>query len=139
MGGQWRAKYAGKILRVRKPGQKFKRKEKRNHNQPDFFWVVSKQWKKSGLFNDLSGLDKWDNVNAAPPKSWLESAKRAHAFTFKESTYFGNGKMCDVKNPETGDERTVWCELETNKPQPLANVVNKLIELSSGVPFSEVK
>ena len=138
VGGQWRAKYAGKILRKKRPGSKIRQKEKRNHNQPDFFWVVSKRWKETGYFNNWSSVAKWEDKTQAPPASWIDTAKKTHDMHAYESTYNYKGKLCDVKNPNTGDKRTVWCGLKTNKPQPMSNVVNTLIELSSGKSFSEL-
>ncbi len=136
IGGQWRSTHVGKPRNENRVGPRDgNRKEDRNHNQPDFFWVVTKDWKKSGLFDNQAGLEEWTDKTQAPPKSWLAEAHKYHAFEYLESTKYGNAKECKVKNKITGEKRTVWCELARNRPQPLANIVNILVELSSGVKF----
>lgn len=132
VGGQWRAKKSGIPMgKTRRVGGSMRREAPDyNHNQPDFFWAVSKQWKESKLFDDEKSLAKWKNKAVAPPASWLETAKEKHAFEYNSSLYYGTAKNCKVKNTKTSQVREVFCEHKTNKPQPLSNVVNMLVERS---------
>lgn len=130
VGGQWRAVKAGKPKRLSSSNQK----EKLNHNQPDFFWGITKEWKETGMFSNLNWLPEWDG-KSTPPVEYLQAAKNAHAFEYLNSTYIGNGIGCDVENTQTGEVKRTWCELKTNKPQPLSNIINLLVEKSSGVKF----
>ena len=133
VGGQWRAVKSGIPGRSSYSGNDgYEDEEELNHKQPDFFWTITKDWKKSGLFNDSTSIPKWNDTTSLPPASWLAEAKKYHSFEFIESTYYNTGKMCNVRNTITGEVTKVWCEHKTNRPQPLSNVVNKLIELSSG-------
>lgn len=134
VGGQWRAVKVGQVAQSRSSRG---RTQKLNHKQPDFFWVVTKDWKNSGLFNSSSHLPKWKDTSKQPPKEWLAAAKSVHEFEFVESTYMGTGRLCNVKHKETGEKIQVWCEHKTNRPQPLSNLVNTLVELSSGVKFED--
>lgn len=141
VGGQWRTVEMGKPLRHngsrRSDDFGTRRQRKPNYNQPDFFWAVTKDWKKSGLFND-NDIQEWTDTKSAPPRSWLAKAKKMHDFKFYRSTYYGNGRQCDVRNTKTGEVSKVWCAYEDSKPQPLSNVINKLVELSSGVKFEDM-
>ena len=120
VGGQWRAARTGKAKFSFGKGRK----------QPDFFWIITKDWKKSGYFDEIKGLTPWTNTQIAPPKDWLEAAKIAHAFKFKKTHAYGWNEKCKVVNKKSGKEIEVPCEYEEDKPQPLINVVNKLLELS---------
>ncbi len=127
VGGQWRAVKRGKPRRVKRPGQKVPKLEDLNHNQPDFFWTVTKDWKKTGLF-DNENLSAWKDKTQAPPSSWLAKAKESHAFEYKQTYQYGTGQKCRMYNVETKEWRHVSCEMSYNKPQPLINVLNALIE-----------
>ena len=140
VGGQWRTVEVGKPQRhgSRRSDEFHNRRQRKpNYNQPDFFWAVTKDWKKSGLF-DNNDLEEWSDTSSVPPRSWLPLAKKMHGFTFYRSTYYGNGRECNVRNKVTGETTKAWCAYEDNKPQPLSNVVNKLVELSSGVKFEDM-
>ena len=132
IGGQWRAKRVGKPRRKAVPGTNGKRKkmEDRNHNQPDFFWAVTKDWKETGLFDDNDDIAAWKNKSVAPPASWIEKAKEVHGFMYMEKYTYMTGQKCNMYNKETGDYRSVSCEKEINRPQPLSNVLNALIDLA---------
>lgn len=135
VGGQWRTVEAG----TPPDGTEDRNTNVRpNYNQPDFFWAVTKDWKKSKLFDNEDDLASWNDTSVAPPRSWLEKAKQYHSFNVVQSTYNGNGVQCNVKDKVTGRRSKVWCELSKNRPQPLSNVVNKLVELSSGVSFDSL-
>ena len=130
VGGQWRAVKTGKP-RYRFDGAKKKRvREDVNHNQPDFFWSVTKNWKDTGLFDDHNDIEPWSDKSVAPPKSWLARAKEMHAFMYMEKYSFMTGQKCIMRNKKTGQYRNISCEKEINKPQPLSNVLNALVELS---------
>ncbi|MCT4641187.1 MAG: hypothetical protein N4A33_02745 [Bacteriovoracaceae bacterium] len=118
IGGQWRATKKGK------------RGSRKGRKQPDFFWVVTKDWKKSGLFEEKSWLEKWKDTRFAPPKSWLVEAKKSHALKFEKTHKNNWNEKCEVIDQRSGKLFKVPCEFEEDKPQPLLNVINKLIELS---------
>ena len=122
IGGQWRSKEVGKGS---------------NHNQPDFFWVVTKDyqnffqettqvWKNGSMQN----LTPWSDLSSAPPADWKIAASGAHSFIYQQTHDFGWNEKCTVENEDTGEIVEVACEFKINRPQPLTNVVNKLIELS---------
>lgn len=134
VGGQWRAVRAGKPKK--RPGSKHK--ERLNHNQPDFFWAVTKNWKKTKYFHDdLDVGAKWRNKTQAPPRTWHKTAKDYHSFEMMSAIKYGNAQICKAKNTKTGKVTTVWCESKTNTPQPLPNVINTLIQRSSGISFKD--
>lgn len=120
VGGQWRA------TKVGQPSEK----EKTNHNQPDFFWVITKNYKTTGFFDDKKDLAAWKDKTKLPPKSWLEEAMKSHDFHFKMLIEWGNAAICRMHNKKTGKYENVYCEQSYNRPQPLVNVVNALVELS---------
>lgn len=128
VGGQWRATEVGRPKNNTGPRRRAGAKPDRgNYNQPDFFWVISKDWKKYFQEEDLSA---WKDTSTLPPASWKAKAMEAHDFTYKETHEMGWFKKCKVYHRRTGKMLKVPCEFEINKPQPLVNVVNKLIELS---------
>ncbi len=138
VGGQWRGVKVGRPRMVRtRSSSRRRKKEKRNHNQPDFFWVITKDWKKTGLFKNATKLpngknmEKWQDHTKAPPKSWLPAAHSSHGFMYHNKYSYGTGLHCNMVNQKTGELRAVPCEKSTNKPQPLINVLNVLIERSS--------
>ena len=120
VGGQWRAAKTGKTFLNFGKGRK----------QPDFFWVITKDWKKSGYFDEIQGLPQWTDTTTTPPKEWLAAAKVAHSFKYNKTHAYGWNEKCKVINKVTGASREVPCEYKEDKPQPLLNVVNKLLELS---------
>lgn len=118
VGGQWRAKKVGMADERGRGGK---------NNQPDFFWVIANDYERH--FQDLE-LEPWTDTSKAPPASWKEAAKSAHEFHYKKEFAYGTGQKCNVVNQRTGAVRRVSCEFSEPRPQPLVNVVNKLIELS---------
>lgn len=122
IGGQWRTKEVGKGS---------------NHNQPDFFWVVTKDWRNyfgetTTIWKDgqQKQLPEWTDLSTTPPADWKLAAEGAHSFVYQQTHDFGWSERCEIKNEETGEVVKVACEYKINKPQPLVNVVNKLLELS---------
>lgn len=130
VGGQWRAFKTGKSSSSRFGNRNGNNMSKRrgNHNQPDFFWVITKNWKP--FFNELTDIETWKDTTKVPPASWKERAHIAHKFVYHKKYEYGTGQKCNVVNQQTGKKMQVSCEFEDPKPQPLINVVNKLIKLS---------
>jgi hypothetical protein len=132
VGGQWRAVKVG--IPQQRPGSKIK--PRLNHNQPDFFWTVTKKasWNdaedETGLFKLNPNLSPWTDKTLAPPSNWKEAAKVDHSFEYEQTFFWGTGKKCNVKNLKTGKVRKVSCEYSTNRPQPLINVLKTLINRS---------
>tara|TARA_B100001971_G_scaffold215192_1_gene259750 strand:+ start:2534 stop:4450 length:1917 start_codon:yes stop_codon:yes gene_type:complete len=122
IGGQWRTTEVGKkFLNLGA-----------NHDQPDFFWSVTKHFKETGYFDDKPGLSKWTDTNKLAPSDWLNEAKtwRSHNNKLYQTHLAGWGEKCEVKHKKTKEIVEVACEFIIDKPMPLTNVVNKLIELS---------
>lgn len=129
IGGQWRAKETGKPF-LRLAGKR---------TQPDFFWTVTKHWKRAGeikdvskaYFSENSTVSQWTDTTIAPPANWLAAAKLTHGFMYKKSSDLGWNEKCELLSTRwKGPLVTVPCEFSINRPQPFVNVVNKLIELS---------
>jgi hypothetical protein len=104
---------------------------KNNTDQPDFFWVVPRDYKK--YFQPIAGLPTWDfRKSTLPPKEFMAAAHNAHSFVYQETREFGFDHKCPVfplKGTE-GEMKTVKCEFKYPRPQPLINVINKLLEES---------
>lgn len=115
VGGQWRAHKVGTS-------------GKSLHTQPDFFWVITKDWKP--FFEDYHEVEPWADTTKSPPASWLEIAKETHKMIYHKKFTYGTGQKCTVENKKTGSRRSVSCEFEEPRPQPFVNVVNKLVELA---------
>ena len=120
VGGQWRATKVGQP----------KEKGRRNHNQPDFFWTITKDYKTTGYFDDNKDLEPWKNKKSLPPKSWQTAAKESHDFHYKMLIEWGNAASCRMYNKKTKKYESVYCEQSYNRPQPLVNVVNTLVNLA---------
>lgn len=119
VGGQWRAVEVGKsFLNINA-----------ERKQPDFFWVVTKDWKKTGYFDELP-VSKWTDTTSLPPSDWKEAAMDIHSFVYQQTEAMGWNQKCEVLHKSTGELLEVPCEFKINRPQPMVNVVNKLIELS---------
>lgn len=129
VGGQWRAVEKGKPKRNLGPrkhhGQK---RDVLNHKQPDFFWVVTKDWKP--FFKETQGLSNWADTSKAPPADWLKAAHDDHAFEYQQTHEFGIYNKCKMFHKDTGEMIQVPCEFKINKPQPLLNVMNVLVNLA---------
>lgn len=131
VGGQWRSTETGKnFLNI-----------SANHDQPDFFWTVTKDWKRAGeikgqskaYFTENDQITEWTDLSSAPPKDWLFAAQASHNFNYKKTHDLGWNEKCELirkKGTGKGPIVEVPCEYSINKPQPLVNLVNKLIELS---------
>jgi hypothetical protein len=100
-------------------------------HQPDFFWVVPKDWKN--YFKGVAGLPAWDPTSGDPaPAEYKTAALGAHGFVYEESKFFfGVSPKCPVM-PVSGDgpSKMVDCSFRYPKPQPLINLVDQLVELS---------
>lgn len=118
VGGQWRV--------TKKSGRNFIGKT----HQPDFFWVVPRDWKN--YFQPLPGLPKWDfNSSTLPPAEYAPAARAAHSFIYEESKrFFSQSPKCPVFPVNGGDPIKVDCEFKYPRPQPLIQVVEKLLEAS---------
>lgn len=119
VGGQWRVnKKGGDGL--------FGGKTK----QPDFFWVVPRDWKN--YFQPVAGLPKWDfKQNSLPPSEYGPAARGAHSFIYEESKrFFLESPKCPAFPVAGGDPIKVDCEFKYPRPQPLINVVETLLNES---------
>jgi hypothetical protein len=119
IGGQWRVFKNGNINPLRLGST----------HQPDFIWVVPRNWKD--YFKPITGLDSWDlRSGVKAPESWRAAAKSAHSFTYNVGGNYGYS-TCKVIPTEPGKKvLEVPCEFKYPKPQPLQQVVDRLIELS---------
>ena len=120
IGGQWR---------VNKDGSS--RVVKNSTHQPDFFWVVPKDYKKH--FQPLAGLPAWNfDKSTLPPKEYKMAARSAHSFVYQETREFGFDHKCPVFpiKRKDGEMKTVDCEFKYPRPQPMINVIDKLLEES---------
>jgi hypothetical protein len=122
VGGQWRAVESGK------PNRKNNIGDFASNKQPDFFWVVTKDWKK--WFQDVEDVEPWTDTKSAPPASWKDRAQGAHNFMYAKTHNFGWNERCKITHKKTKEIITVPCEYKESKPQPFINLVSKLIELS---------
>ncbi|WPU63628.1 hypothetical protein [Peredibacter starrii] len=117
VGGQWRVNKKG--------GQGLGG----STHQPDFFWVVPRDWKN--YFQPLPGLPEWDFAKGVPPKEYKAAAWAAHSFIYEESArFFTESPKCPVFPMNGGEPIKVNCEFKYPRPQPLIQVVNKLLEES---------
>lgn len=122
VGGQWRVKKNGNARFL----------FNNNTHQPDFFWVVPRDYKH--FFKPVEGLPTWNfSQSTLPPKEYLAAAQSiAHPFVYEESARFNNARKCEVYpiKKEIGSPVKVNCEFKYARPQPLLNVVNTLLEES---------
>ena len=120
IGGQWRVRKNGK------PGL-----IKGKTDQPDFFWVVPKNYKE--YFKPIAGLPTWDFAKSTlPPREFAPAARNAHAFIYNETREFGWNHKCDVLplKDTAGKPMKVPCEFKYPRPQPLTNIVDTLLQES---------
>ncbi len=119
VGGQWRVNKTGGTGLF---GGKTK--------QPDFFWVVPRDWKN--YFKPLSSLPEWDFATSSlPPKEFAPAARAAHSFIYEESKrFFLESPKCPVFPENGGLPIKVDCEFKYPRPQPLINFVDKILEES---------
>ena len=119
VGGQWRVTKKGRLGIF----------DTKTH-QPDFFWVVPRDWKE--YFRPLEGLPKWDFAESTlPPREFAPAARGAHSFVYEESKrFFSESPKCPVFPINGGDPIKVDCEFRYPRPQPLINVIEKLLEES---------
>lgn len=119
VGGQWRVSKKGATGFVGG-----------STHQPDFFWVVPRDWKN--YFEPAPGLPEWDFAKSTiPPKEYKDAAFAAHSFVYEESKrFFVEGPKCPAFPTNGGAPIKVDCEFRYPRPQPLIQVVNKLLEES---------
>ena len=119
VGGQWRVDKDGSSRVI-----------KNSTNQPDFFWVVPRDYKN--YFKPVAGLPTWDFTKSTlPPQEFKAAAHNAHSFIYQQTKEFGWNQECPVFPIKgRGPMKKVACEFKYPKPQPLINVVNKLLEES---------
>jgi hypothetical protein len=121
VGGQWR---------VTKKGRRgvFDTKT----NQPDFFWVVPRDWKN--YFEPIKGLPTWDfSQSTLPPAEFTAAARQphSHGFVYEESKeFFLESPKCPVFPMKGGDPIQVDCSFRYPRPRPLINVVETLLNES---------
>lgn len=134
IGGQWRSTEVGKPA-DRNDSSVFARAQaaqdrKVMHRQPDFFWVITKDWKP--FFKPNTEISKWEDTSTVPPSDWLKPAKIAHDFIYYKTHGYGFNEKCKMVHKDKKKKKTIEvpCEFEVSKPQPLINVVDKLVELS---------
>ncbi len=121
VGGQWRVKKNGNSRFL----------INNETNQPDFFWVVPRDYKK--YFQQIPGLPTWDFAKSTlPPKEFKAAAQNAHSFIYQETREFGFDHKCPVLplKGTDGEVKNVNCEFKYPRPQPLINVIDKLLEES---------
>ncbi len=118
VGGQWR------VARKGGPGV-----VNTKTHQPDFFWVVPRDWKE--YFKPLS-LPAWNfSRSTLPPSDFAPAARGAHSFIYEESKrYWGVSPMCPVFPENGGAPIMVECEFRYPRPQPLINVIETLLDQS---------
>lgn len=109
IGGQWRTTEVGKPL------------FRANRNQPDFFWVITKDWKS--FFKDKY-LTYWDKKSTAP-KSFIKEAKTLH------KSFNDRFNDCTYRNKETGKMYFLTCKMSVLRPKLLPNILNTLLEKST--------
>ena len=121
IGGQWRVSRKGLAGPLHK-----------KPDQPDFFWVAPRQYKK--YFQPIAGLPVWDfEKSTLPPVEYKAKAMIAHSFMYNmNAAYnFGNPHLCPVFHIDKKEApRMVPCEFKIPKPQPLIQIVDKLLEES---------
>lgn len=127
VGGQWRAY---KVGLESMQGASSTRNKRPNHNQPDFFWTITKDYKKTGWFGDVQMQEAWTDKTVAPPASWLKAAKPYHNFVYNMTIENGKPALCHVVNTKTEETEKWLCNQKYERPQPFINVLNALVELS---------
>lgn len=119
VGGQWRAVEKGRgVMQIKE------------RKQPDFFWIVTKNYKP--FFKQNKNLPYWDG-NTLPPKEYrTESIKAAY------QTYQSFHDRCEVVrkkrtklNKNLPKYLKVNCKHIYDRPQPLVDVVRMLIRKSN--------
>jgi hypothetical protein len=125
VGGQWRTKETGK-------GNLFSENKRK---QPDFFWAVTKDWKP--YFQGRKDLPEWKDGSRQPPSEYKEASLLATANKYYSTPDYGWYDRCELKREKKTDLNKnlpkylkVNCEHIYEKPQPLIQVVNKLIEMA---------
>lgn len=127
VGGQWRTD--------RVPVSKRERNGSTLHRsipatgQPDFFWTLPKNY--MNYFKPVARIGDWDPYSGqTPPAGWIPAARNAHSFVYQVTRNFGFNEQCTVVNDTTKDVIEVPCEYKYARPQPLLNLVNKLLDES---------
>lgn len=119
VGGQWRAVEKGRGIM-----------QKKERKQPDFFWVVTKNYKP--FFKGNSTLPYWDG-KSLPPAEY-----RAAAIAAANQKYPTYHDRCELeRNKKSSINKNlpkyikVNCQHNYDKPQPLIDVVRMLIKRSN--------
>lgn len=119
IGGQWRAVETGRGIM-----------EKKERHQPDFFWIVTKDYQP--YFKANTSLPSWDG-KSLPPQEYREAAIKA-AYQ-KYPTYNDRCEVVRDKKTKLNKELPKYikvnCQHNYDKPQPLVDVVRVLIKLSN--------
>ncbi len=122
VGGQWRATEVGR-------GNMFNAERK----QPDFFWAVTKDWK--GYFKGRKDLPEWKS--GLPPKEYKKASIASTNQLYHSTPEFGWYDRCTIKrdkrtkiNKHLPKEIRVNCEHIYERPQPLIQVIDKLIDMA---------
>ena len=118
VGGQWRAE---KI--VRSYG---KDETPPTIKHPDFFWVAPKN---VAQYLKPIPMENWDG-RSLTPSSWLPASLNASGFVYNVTQEFGFREKCTVIPKRGRGAQEVDCEFKYPRPQPLINVIDKLVELS---------
>ncbi len=118
VGGQWRA---DKVVRSYNDEQ-----SKPTIKHPDFFWVAPKN---VGQYLRPLNLEAWSGTTPTPA-SWLPAAQAATNFVYNVTQEFGFREKCTVIPLRGRGSKEVDCEFKYPRPQPLVNVIDKLVELS---------
>jgi len=122
IGGQWRATETGKA-------NIFNAERK----QPDFFWSVTKDYKS--YFKGRTDLPEWKS--GLPPKEYKAASIQASNNKYYSTPEFGWNDRCTIErdnrtklNKNLPKTMRVNCEHIYDRPQPLVQVIDKLIEMA---------
>ncbi len=123
IGGQWRVNEKGNVFLG--SANVFA-----SNNQPDFIWIVSKR--TGQFFQPTETLSPWLETNKAPPADWRQTAFQSHFKTNIYSRDFKNDPLtCRmVHKKKKSIEKEINCTYRYNQPQPLIDVVMKLVDLA---------
>lgn len=130
VGGQWRVNRDpfAPIGKEMEGSEEEVGKSLSSTHQPDFLWVIPKDYKKD--FQSVP-LPRWSVTSAQPaPQEWTNAAKAAHSFLYHKTKEYGTAQQCKVKNKVTKEIELVDCEFKEPRPQPLIQVVDQLVELA---------
>lgn len=125
IGGQWRVSETGEATGNEKV------------EWPDFIWKITNDWKKE--FKGENNLTEWIDKTTLPPKDWKNAAlntfDKYHQYTYfvsgKDFQDGSSGQRCKVVNKDNKDDiKEIPCDIRYDRPQPLVNFVNELVDLA---------